>query len=105
MDYQVTLLEPALLDLESQVIYKAQESDEKALEHSGRIFTAASTLKNHPHRGKLIPWLGLNYRELVLKPDYHLVYQVDDEALTVEICAVIHCSQDFRNAWLSRERT
>lgn len=105
MDYQVTLLEPALLDLESQVAFKAKESEEKALEHSDRIFTAAGSLKAQPHRGKLIPWLGLRYRELILRPDYHLVYRVDDENLTVEICAVIHSSQDFRKAWLFRERS
>lgn len=106
MDYQITFLEPALLDLESQVIFKAQEeSDEKAIEHSDRIFTAANKLKKLPHRGKLIPWLGPNFRVLILKPDYHLVYLIDDEALTVDICAVIHSSQHFRNAWHSRKRT
>lgn len=104
MDYEVTILEPALEDLESQVQFKAENSEESALNHADRIFTAAETLQSHPHRGKLIPWLDGNYRALVLRPDYHLVYRIDDPARKVEICAILHSSQDFKQAWLSRKR-
>lgn len=104
VDYEVTILEPALEDLESQVRFKAEVSEESALDHADRIFTAADSLRLHPHRGKLIPWLEGNYRGLVLRPDYHLVYKVDDQALTVKIFAILHSSQSFKQAWLSRKR-
>ena len=104
MDYEVTILEPALLDLESQVRFKAENSEESALSHSDRIFSAVDSLQRHPHRGKPIPWLDGNYRSLVLRPDYHIVYSVDDRARIVRICAILHSSQDFKHAWLSRKR-
>ena len=105
MDYQVTILEPALQDLESQVQFKAERSDEDALKHADRIFAAANTLQQHPHRGKRIAWLEGNYRGLILPPDYHLIYQVDDQSLTVKICAVFHSSQDFQKAWGLKQRS
>ncbi len=105
MDFQISFLKPAILDLEEQTRYKAaEESEEAALFHAQQVFQAADRLKQFPNKGKPLPQLGSRFRELILGPNYHLVYEVDSEAKIVYIYAVIHSRQDFLAAWRIRKR-
>lgn len=105
MDFRVRWLKPATLDLESQVRRKVLDvGPELALAHFERINLATESLQALPDRGRLCPKLP-GYRELILKPDYRIVYCVDHAERVVKICAVIASLQDFSAAWHSRLRT
>ena len=99
-------MKPALIELESQVRFKAEHVGEKeALEHYDRLRVAADSLRKMPYRGRKAPQeVAPGYRELVLKPYIRIVYFVDDERTLVEISAVIDSRQDFEATWKSQQR-
>ena len=83
-------MKPALLELESQVRFKAENLGEtEALEHYDKIRVAADSLRKMPYRGRKAPQaIAPGYRELVLKPFVRIVYLVDADRNLVEISAV-----------------
>lgn len=104
MDFRIEWLKPALLDLKSQVQYLAENrGGEDALKHYERIHRATDSLQKLPARGRRCQRIP-GYYELVLRPDYVIVYSVDEDEQLVRICAVIATKQDFFDAWKSQKR-
>lgn len=104
MEYKVVWLQPALLDLNEQVKYRAEQTSlEEGREFADQVFAFSEGLSHAPHRGRILPLLGEGYRELIYARKHRLVYLVKSNE--VKIIAFIHTSQDFPKSWKFRSRS
>ena len=77
--------------LDSLVMYIAQEDSVAAVDIDELLCNAAESLCRFPLKGKIGRVDGT--RELVVHPNYILVYTVD--GMTINISAVLHAAQQY----------
>lgn len=73
--------------------YIAEHNLRAAIELDKRIGVVASSLSDHPARGRTGRVGGTN--ELIIHPHYVLVYRIVHESDRVEIIRVLHSSQKW----------
>jgi plasmid stabilization system protein ParE len=84
--YKVSWASVAESDLSSIILYVAVESPANALKVLTKIKEKASSLKQFPERGRIVPELqdqGLNlYREIIVSP-WRIVYRISGKEVYV----------------------
>ena len=104
MRYSVFWLEAAVQEIEEIRLYlHNQDQADYAARLQQALYEAAQKLQQHPLRGKLLPKLGPQYREVFQKP-YRLIYEVQEQDQAVYILAVLHTARDLSSAWAQRSR-
>ncbi len=85
----------SLLKLDEYAAYIARDNIDAALAFIDEIEDKASSLKDHPFKGRIIPALGDEMkRELVIKGNYLLLYEISGD--TIEILSLRHVKQKPR---------
>jgi len=84
--YKVSWANVAESDLSNIVLYIAEESPTSALKILNKIREKASSLKQFPERGRIVPELrdqGINlYREIIVSP-WRIVYRISGKEVYV----------------------
>jgi len=63
--------------------YIAEDKPDVALSWIGRLFDSVATLRQQPHRCRVVPELGRNHiRELILG-QYRVIFQIRDDVVQV----------------------
>lgn len=83
--------ETAITDVEQIVSYIAARNPDAAGRIRDLIVDVARTLSDHPHAYR--PGRVSGTRELIVHPDYVLIYRVDVDAVT--ITNVFHSAQQY----------
>jgi len=69
--------------LESAVRYIAQHAGSEVAERFGMLLVdKALTLSTFPERGRVVPEIGLPFREIIFR-SYRVVFRIHDEAVEV----------------------
>lgn len=104
MRYTVFWIDSAVEEIEEIRDYlRSQDQADYAARLQQALYAAAHKLQVHPNRGKLLPKLGPNYREVFQRP-YRLIYEVQEADRAVYIVAVLHTARDLPSAWTRRPR-
>ncbi|MDW7773752.1 MAG: type II toxin-antitoxin system RelE/ParE family toxin [Desulfobulbaceae bacterium] len=84
--YKVFWASVAESDLSNIILYIAEESPANALKVLAKIKEKASSLKQFPERGRIVPELqdqGINlYREIIVSP-WRIVYRISGKEIYV----------------------
>jgi toxin ParE1/3/4 len=81
--YKVVFAPRAGRDLESAVRYIAQHAGSEVAERFGmQLVDKALTLATFPERGRVVPEVGLPFREIIFR-SYRIVFRIRDEAVEV----------------------
>ena len=84
--YKVSWASVAELDLSNIILYIAEESPANALKVLAKIKEKASSLKQFPERGRIVPELqdqGINiYREIIVSP-WRIAYRISGKEVYV----------------------
>ena len=90
-NFKVIFAPQAGRDLESAVRYIAQHAGSEIAEQFGlRLLDKALTLSDFPERGRVVPEIGLPFREIFFR-SYRIVYRVRGEL--VEVVRFWHASR------------
>jgi toxin ParE1/3/4 len=100
MAWRVRWGAPALEDLIAAAEYIARDSRHYAAALVRDARGAARSLDHFAERGRSLPQLGPNVRELFVQ-SYRLIYEVREN--TVDIVAFVHGARDLA-AWWEREQ-
>ncbi|MHB1348324.1 MAG: type II toxin-antitoxin system RelE/ParE family toxin [Desulfobulbaceae bacterium] len=86
LQYKVSWASAAESDLSKIILYIAEESPANALKILNKIKEKASSLKQFPERGRIVPELqdqGINlYREIIISP-WRIVYRISGNEVYV----------------------
>ena len=86
LQYKVTWASVAESDLSNIILYIAEESPANARKILNKIKEKASSLKQFPERGRIVPELhdqGINlYREIIVSP-WRVVYRISGKKVYV----------------------
>ena len=84
--YKVTWASVAESDLSNIILYIAEENPTNSLKVLNKIKEKASSLKQFPERGRIVPELqdqGINlYREIIVSP-WRIVYRISGKEVYV----------------------
>ena len=81
----------AIKDINEIAEYIAKESLQYAKAQVKLFIEEAEDLENHPHRGRVVPELGMNNIRQILCGHYRIIYEIVEE--TVGILTVHHQSR------------
>jgi addiction module RelE/StbE family toxin len=81
----------AIKDINEIAEYIAKESLQYAKAQVKLFIELAEGLEDHPHRGRVVPELGMNNIRQVLCGHYRIIYEISEE--TVGILTVHHQSR------------
>lgn len=88
----VRWLAEALADIERIVRHISEENPRAASKVAREILLAGDSLSLFPYRGRI--GLALGTRELVALWPYLIVYEIDDQADSVNVLRIWHGSQE-----------
>ncbi len=80
---------PAVRDLREIQAYIARDAPGAAIATARRIRAGAQRLADYPLSGRMVPELGLPYREIITG-NYRVIYRVQPERNRVRIIAIVH---------------
>ncbi len=96
MARKVIWADAAVTDLDSAAEYISKDSPAYAASFVLRSLEAARSLRDLPERGRIVPELKREDREIFVH-SYRMIYRVEE--LRVSIVAFIHGRRDFCQAW------
>ena len=104
--YNVSWASVAESDLRNIILYIAEESPTNALKILNKIREKASSLKQFPERGRIVPELqdqGVNLYREIIAPPWRIVYRISGKK--VYVLAVIDSRQNAEDVLLKKLTT
>ncbi|QHJ01740.1 type II toxin-antitoxin system RelE/ParE family toxin (plasmid) [Xylophilus rhododendri] len=89
MSYEVVWLEPAIENVLEFAAYVAEDNLRAAFELEEKLFRSTDLLADQPYLFRASPFVP-GQREIVVLPNYIVLYEVDDERQLVTVTDVVH---------------
>jgi len=84
-------------DLEALYEHIAADSPTNAGRMADRIVARLGQIENFPESGRIVPEVGLPYRELI-EPPYRIIYRVG--RTVIFLVTIVHSSRELRPSFI-----